>query len=181
MNDIKILQAKPEDAEQVYKVWRETWLDTYPNADAGITEEDVRIMVEGKNGELENEKIKKWRDRIQKFNSGDTDRVFVAKKSDVIVGIVAPQIINGQKRVGVLYVLPSEQGQGVGGKLLKKAIEWHGREKDIYLHVAKYNQATIDFYEKNGFKTTGKDVTDQSTRVGDNKPIPEIEMVLKQK
>jgi hypothetical protein len=44
--------AKPEDAEGVFDVQRLTWLATYPNAEAGITEEDIRVRVEGEHGEL---------------------------------------------------------------------------------------------------------------------------------
>jgi hypothetical protein len=46
-----IKQAKPEDAEAICSLLRETWLDTYPNAEAAITREDIRLRIEGRQGE----------------------------------------------------------------------------------------------------------------------------------
>ena len=106
--------------------------------------------------------------------------IFVARSHHKVVGFAASVIQDdGQRRIGAIYVLPEMQGKGIGGSLLKKAIEWHGRSADIFLHVAAYNQHAIDFYKANGFKTTDKSVRDEDAQSGGAKEIPEIEMVLR--
>lgn len=89
--------------------------------------------------------------------------------------------MDGQRRIGAIYVLPGEQGKGTGSKLLQKAVDWYGRDEDIFLHVASYNQQSIDFYKHHGFETTGTHITDDDAITSGSKPIPEIEMVLKAK
>jgi ribosomal protein S18 acetylase RimI-like enzyme len=168
--------ARPEDAEGVFEVQRRTWLATYPNTEAGITEEDIRLRVEGEHGELVTQKIERWRSAIE--TAGDKRAVFVVRDNQRVVGFVAPAIMDGQRRIGAIYVLPDTQDKGLGSKLLQAAIEWHGRDEDIYLHVASYNQNAIDFYKQNGFEETGKAISDEMAQLGNGKEIPEIEMVL---
>jgi ribosomal protein S18 acetylase RimI-like enzyme len=176
-NDIVVKLAQPEDSEGVFNVQRKAWLDTYPNHEIGITEEDIRVRIEGKNGELIPNKIERWRHAtgagVKKL------AVFVVKDAGRVVGFVAPAIRDGQRRVGAIYVLPEMQNKGIGGKLLESAIGWHGRSEAIYLHVASYNKKAIDFYKRNGFEETGKEIADEVAKVGDGKAIPEIEMVLR--
>ncbi len=171
--------AKPEDAEGIFDVQRLTWIATYPNAEAGITEEDIRVRVEGEHGELIPQKIERWRSGIEA--TGNERATFVVRDNDKVVGFVAPGIRDGQRRIGAIYVLPETQGKGVGGKLLQKALEWHGRDEDIFLHVATYNHNAIDFYKKNGFEETGNEIKDEVAQLDNGKEIPEIEMVLKAK
>jgi ribosomal protein S18 acetylase RimI-like enzyme len=176
---VQVEVAKPEDAEGVFDVQRLTWLATYPNTEAGITEEDIRVRVEGEHGELIPQKIERWRKGIEA--AGSERATFVVRDNDKVVGFVAPAIRDGQRRIGAIYVLPETQGKGVGGKLLQKALEWHGRDEDIFLHVATYNHNAIDFYKKNGFEETGTEIKDEVAQLGSGKEIPEIEMVLKAK
>ena len=168
--------ARPDDAEAVFNVQRLTWLDTYPNDEAGITKEDIRKRIEGEHGELIPKKIERWKSGIEV--TGEKRAIFVVRDSGKIVGFVAPGIMDGQRRIGAIYVLPEAQGKGVGGKLLQGAVNWHGRSEDIFLHVASYNQNAIDFYMRNGFEETGKPIKDEMAK-GDEKEIPEIEMVLR--
>ena len=168
--------ARPDDAEAVFNVQRLTWLDTYPNDEAGITKEDIRKRIEGEHGELIPKKIERWKSGIEA--TGEKRAIFVVRDSGKIVGFVAPGIMDGQRRIGAIYVLPEAQGKGVGGKLLQGAVNWHGRSEDIFLHVASYNQNAIDFYMRNGFEETGKPIKDEMAK-GDEKEIPEIEMVLR--
>lgn len=171
--------AKPEDAEDVFNVQRLTWLATYPNVEAGITKEDIRVRVEGEHGELIPQKIERWRQGIEA--ACNERATFVVRDNDKVVGFIAPAIRDGQRRIGAIYVLPEIQGKGVGGKLLQKALEWHGRDEDIFLHVATYNHSAIDFYKTNGFEETGNEIKDEVAQLGNGKEIPEIEMVLRAK
>jgi len=168
--------AGPEDAEEIFNVQRLTWMDTYPNDEAGITEEDIRKSIEGEHGELIPKKIDRWKNGIEA--TGEKRAIFVVRDKGKIVGFVAPGIMDEQRRIGAIYVLPETQGKGVGSKLLQRAVDWHGRSEDIFLHVASYNQNAINFYKTNGFEETGNPIKDEMAK-GDEKEIPEIEMVLR--
>ena len=175
-NEPVIERAIPQDAEAVSELLRRTWMATYPNAEAGITEEDIRLRTEGENGERISQNIEDWRKRIE--TSDGSVAVFVAKKDGRVVGMTAPGIIDGKRRIGAMYVLPENQREGVGRALMQKALEWHGTEEDIYLLVASYNQKAIKFYKDNGFEQTDRVVEDKGNVYG-NTRIPEIEMILK--
>jgi|ERR1700757_4252885 len=167
--------AKPEDAADIYNVQRLTWIATYPNERVGISVDDVRARVEGKNGELIDKQVNRWRETINQSR-----QLSVARMNGKVVGFVAPFFDEQaqQKRVGALYVLPDVQGKGVGQALMTAALQYLGRDDDIYLHVASYNDDAINFYKKQGFVMTGKDVTGGVSPLLDGRHIPEVEMVL---
>lgn len=174
---LEVEVAKPEDAAEVFEVQRRTWLDTYPNEEAGITHEDIRLRLEGEHGELIPQKVERWREGIE--SRGENRETYVVRDEGKIVGFIAPGIKDGKRRIGAIYVLPEAQGKGIGSALFKKALEWHGRDEDIYLHVASYNQNAIDFYKRHGFERTNVEIVDEAAQRNGNAPIPEIEMVLK--
>jgi ribosomal protein S18 acetylase RimI-like enzyme len=172
-----IEKANPEDAAAIFDVQRLTWLATYPNEEAGITYKDIRKRLEGEDGELVLQKIDRWKRGIE--TAGDTRQVFVARDEGRLIGFVAPGIMDRQRRIGAIYVLPEAQGRGIGGRLLQKALAWHGDNNDVFLHVATYNQKAIDFYKKHGFEQTATEIVDEAALRNGNVPIPEIEMVRK--
>jgi ribosomal protein S18 acetylase RimI-like enzyme len=174
--NIIIEPAELEDAAAIVEVQRATWLDTYPNKAAGLSYENIRRRVEGENGERIAERVEKWRHRI--ISQKDDPHAFVARIDGEVVGIVFPSVIDGQPRVGSLYVLPSAQGKGIGGQLLREVFKWFGDKTDIYLRVAAYNENAIKFYQKYGFEFTNHEVIDDGNVI-DGKQIPEREMVRK--
>lgn len=169
-------RAVPADAEAVVELLRQTWFDTYPNTEAGITYEDIRRRVEGEKGEHIPQNIERWRSNI--VTTDNSRAVYIARIGDEVVGMVAPSFVDGRRRVGALYVLPEVQGKGIGGKLMRKMLEWHGADNDIYLAVASYNQNAINFYQHFGFEQTNHVIRDEGDIYG-NKEIPEIEMICR--
>jgi len=167
---ITIRRAIPADAEAILQVKKAAWADRYPNEQAGITAEGLRKEFEDDDGNIDPAAIKRWQTGIA---SEGSDRItYVAVDDGRVVGYASPHRIDGQRRVGALYVAPEAQGRGIGRELLQKVLAWHGRDEDIYLHVVSYNEAAIKFYEKAGFVKTGADFPG-------GHELPELEMVLK--
>jgi len=172
---LSIEPAKPEDAKAILTLKRDAWLQTYVNAEQGITAED--ILKAFSDADLD-QAIKNWQKAIANETDDSPKRTFVAKIDGKVVGYTSPDNENGKKQLGAMYVATGAQGQGVGSKLLKKAIEWHGRSNDIYAYAVSYNSKAIGFYEHFGFKKTGVERPEEIDENG-IKLLPDIEMVLK--
>jgi ribosomal protein S18 acetylase RimI-like enzyme len=99
----------------------------------------------------------------------------MARAAGQTVGFVAPALMDGQWRVGALYVLPEAQDRQAGSALMRAALGWLGDGRDVYCHVAEYNDRAIRFYGRFGFELTGRRFDD-----ADSPPrarIPELEML----
>ena len=92
-------------------------------------------MAQGPNGEYVPRRIAYLKEQLAKENdTGET--TFVAKIDGRVVGFINPRIDEqGHRRVGAIYVSPESQGEGVGSKLMKYALDCYGSDKDIYLEV----------------------------------------------
>jgi len=175
MNDIQITTPTPEDAEGIQTVIVETWLDTYPNVEAGITRDDIAHMFADAFTEAS---LQKRRDALA--NVAEQGKLFrVAKDAGPVVGVCG---ISGQEtfnRLGLIYILPRYQGKGIGRKLWEAVLPFLDSTKDTMVQVAAYNTKTIVFYEKLGFTDTGKRLSDEKWRMKSSAVIPEMEMILK--
>ena len=169
--------ATPADAAAIVSVQAQTWLATYPNAELGITREGLRRFLEGENGERIAGRVERTRARIEVHAAapaGGCD--FVAVLAGEVVGLTAPFVESGgRRRVGALYVLPSDQGSGIGHRLLARNLAWHGQDQDVYLMVAAYNERAVQFYARRGFVLTGRPGHDELAI--DGAVMPELEMV----
>lgn len=177
--NLSIEPAKLEDAAEIIALKNQTWIDTYPNKNHGISEDDVRLRVEGKNGENIEPTIERWKDIIAK--SDESSFVLIAKANDKILGMIAPYLSasaeNKQQTIGAMYVRQESQGMGIGRKLMLAALEKLDKSNDIYLGVVEYNHKAINFYKKIGFEFTGKKLDDDGFANGVK--FPEVEMVLR--
>ncbi len=169
-----VRDAKPEDAEAIQKVYRETWLATYPNEEYGITREDIEDMF-SKNDNPET--LERVKERIK--NLGEHTRILVVEIDRKIVGTSRILREESRGKFQTCYVLPEYQGKGIGSMFWNNALKWFDVEKDIFLEVAVYNKNAIYFYEKLGFVDTGKRISDERFKLKSGVVIPEIEMVFK--
>lgn len=165
---ITVEHARPEDAEEMAAVHSQSWLETYPNEEHGVTEAEVARHLAAK----AEGKVERYRKMIETQQEGD-HAAFVARQHGEIVGLTLPYVEkDGRRRLGALYALRKVHGQGVGSQLIEQALAWHGNE-DVYLNVTSYNERAKRFYQKHGFEFTGKEDFEE---LGDVK-MPVMEMV----
>lgn len=170
----KIEIANPEDAEGIYLVQKETWIVTYVNEEAGISEELIKKRFNNPEAS-----ILKIRNRIE---TNELPQFIVRNEKGRVVAFNAPryEIIEGsdesKQRLGGLYVLDEYQGKGIGKMLLLNNIEfWQSKSNlPIFLHVVEYNTKSINFYLHFGFKFTG---LNPPFKLDEDHIIPGIEMV----
>ncbi|MCX7881080.1 MAG: GNAT family N-acetyltransferase [Patescibacteria group bacterium] len=172
---LKIILAKSKDAEGIYQVRKITWINTYPNEKLGITKKDIleRFIEIEKNFETYLDQRKEAL-KNQSFNS----QTWIAKINKQVIGFCTAKRVK-KNEIGAIYILPQFQGKGIGKKLMKKALKWLEKNKDIYVNVVSYNQKAINFYQSFGFIKTGKIVKEEIHDLPCGKTLPEIEMMLK--
>ena len=178
---VEIERAVPDDAETICDIRDRAWIEAYPNAELGITAEDIKLNAQGQNGEFVPKRVAYLKEQLAK-DSGSGLTTFVAKADGKVVGYVDPRIDEqNHRRIGAIYVPPEAQGMGIGGKLMHKVLDLYGTDEDIFLEVVSYNQNAIDFYKRFGFEKTDAVVPDEEGRPDYMKSLPQIEMVLKAK
>ncbi len=172
--NIRICDATPSDAEAIGNILHKTWLATYPNAEFGITVDDIeerfsRIVSE--------EGIRKRADDL--MNLEDTASFLLAMDGDEAVGLCATGINGDNNQLRTLYILPEYQKMGIGRMLWNEALKRFDDGKDIIVQVATYNDNAIGFYKKLGFRETGKLFYDERFDFKSGARIPETELLLK--
>lgn len=170
---ILIQHALPEDAEGILMMKRAAWLATYVNEERGITEEDIYKKFPDSSMP---ESIANWEKGIAGETHDGKRFTFVAKEGDNVIGYTSPLIEDGKCRIGGMYVASDSQDKGVGGRLMRAALDWIGQDHDVYLDVVDYNQNAIGFYEHFGFVPSGKTLPLSVNKDG-IKHLPQIEMV----
>ncbi len=157
------------------RVFRETWLATYPNEEAGITLEDIDDFTRerfsgGRAATLQKE---------LEHPSDPTETILVAKENNAVVGAIRIIRRDNKNQLQAIYVLPDHQGKGIGSKLWEAAQNSLDKDKETYVEVANYNQSAIDFYHRLGFVDTGRKIADERFKMKSGAIINEIELKLK--
>jgi len=140
---------KLDDVESYRKMYAASWMDTYPNAEAGVP---LGWVKEHTDGWLTPEALDDSRKKVE-IVLADKDRQFlyVAKVGDESVGMVHSSSIGGHQRLEALYVDKRYHGKGLGQELLDMALAKLDPSKSIVLEVLAYNERAQRFYQKNGF------------------------------
>jgi len=176
ISEAEITEAEPEDAKGIQEVFYRTWMDIYPNEEAGITRDDIEFRFKDS---FTIEGIRKREEQLRGFLSSPTEKFFIARDKDDIIGVCRVEKRPDENELKAMYVLPEHQGKGVGLKLWSEAEKFFDPEKDTVVHVVTYNTEAIRFYEKLGFKDTGRRWTDEQFRMKSGSVFPEMEMVKK--
>ena len=168
---LEVVEATLADANIIAEIQKITCLATYPNATYLITKQDLLHRLSTVVS------ADKWQEVLVKKDS----KTFVAKVDNEIVGFCFCKKEVERGHIGSIYILPTQQGKGIGQIVLAEAIVYLGRQKPIALEVVVYNTNAILFYKKLGFIESGKAIKPEQTVVFKSGTVlPEIEMVLPQ-
>ena len=81
---------------------------------------------------------------------------WVCEEQDVVLGYCILSMAVDEAHILNICVAPSEQGQGIGRKMLENLIETaRGRAETMFLEVRPSNTVAIALYEKMGFNQIG--------------------------
>ena len=144
---ITIREAVLADAAGIAQVHVESWRTTYPGI---MPQEHLDALSVA-------EREQKWQ-RILSPGSADSTYTFVAETEDgEIVGFTegGPDRSGGpgsQAEIYVIYLLKSQQGRGVGRRLLQTAARrlHAGGYSSLFLWVSALNRPACRFYEAVG-------------------------------
>ncbi len=82
LSRVKIALASPEDTRAIKEVFYITWLDTFPNYEAGITVEDIEYWYKD---DFTEENLQKTREALA--NPEKERTLLTAKDSGKVVGV----------------------------------------------------------------------------------------------
>lgn len=139
---VKVAEAKQEDLKIVHELAHKIWPDTFKEI---LSPQQIEYMLE-------------WMYSITSLENQANEKghsFLLAKDNEQYIGYASYQLNceSNRTKLHKIYVLPEQQGKGIGKILLQeiiaKALE--GENKKLFLNVNKHNKA-VNFYEKNGFK-----------------------------
>jgi ribosomal protein S18 acetylase RimI-like enzyme len=125
----------------VQSIAHQTWPNTFAKI---LTKEQIVYMLDWM-----------YHKTILEKNYDDGHLFYAYFENNLAIGFLAIQVnlLEGKSlKIHKLYVLPNQQGKGVGYKLIQKAIEIAKKldQKNVFLNVNRFNQA-VDFYKRVGF------------------------------
>lgn len=172
--NVTFRQSVPDDVYGIREVQRITWLNTYPNEEAGITAQDIKDKFKNDTTVEGMQKIEENKKKYDNPNLLTT----VAVDENKIIGFCVAGKENENGRIQAIYLCPKYQGKGIGSKLIQAALAYLQNVKSIYLNVVAYNTKAIIFYKKHGFVETGKKgMLDTAAKLPSGKTFPEIELI----
>lgn len=125
----------------VQSIAHQTWPNTFAEI---LTTEQIDYMLDWM-----------YHKAILEKNYDDGHQFYAYFENNLAIGFMAIQVnlLEGKSmKIHKLYVLPNQQGKGVGYKLIQKAIEIANNleQKNVFLNVNRFNKA-VDFYKRVGF------------------------------
>jgi ribosomal protein S18 acetylase RimI-like enzyme len=168
----KIRKIKPDDFLDLHQIYFLAWLNTYPNEEFNITAEDIVYKYEQR---LMPEKIEESKKKIAQTKENELKLLLEYNKKVVALCNVVKN--KGYNQLQSIYVLPEYQGLGIGGCIWLEAEKFLDPYKKTIVRVTSYNNKAINFYEKLGFKSTGKIFKEDKFKMRNGAVFPELEMV----
>jgi ribosomal protein S18 acetylase RimI-like enzyme len=144
---MKLREAKVEDAEEIEKAARESWLDAYE----GIHTEEALNEIREKDQILS---MKTLKDTI---TDNSTIFLVVEKEGEIKGEMILRDNRDNYFQLKSAYVKPEAQGKGIGTALVKKAEEKLPETVEVLkASVLKENSEAVKFYKSKGFEKTGE-------------------------
>ncbi|MBV6695661.1 GNAT family N-acetyltransferase [Kitasatospora aureofaciens] len=144
--------ASPCDAAELSRVHLTAWLETYPNAAAGIDADWIRKNV---GWVVTPEGVARWREAIEAAAlRPEQDFCRIARSTDQAVGFLCGHR-SDVATLGPMYVLARFAGRGIGSRLMDEYLEWVG-VRPVFLWATTYNERAVRFYTRHGFVDSGE-------------------------
>jgi GNAT superfamily N-acetyltransferase len=145
-NEIEVVPAVPGNARDIHAITWSAW-NTYANGNP-VTTQDIREYFTDSRGIT----IPSIAQRIAKPAYGE--RNFCGLRNGIIVGFMRIVVRPGSNWLESLYVYAQHQGNGVGKKLMRRAmLECDGAQRTTLLAV-NYAAPAIALFNSFGFMET---------------------------
>lgn len=145
-----IERPQVEDALELATMHNQSWLDTYPNDEHGVSLEYINEIIAPR---LSTGGLDRRRSNIERSKNDPTYFFRIARnESGSIVGFVDGFLENDRYELAGLYTDQNTHGTGLAMQLWDSYKEWADTSKVIWLTVATYNDRAKAFYNKIGFK-----------------------------
>ena len=149
MNNVTIRLATPADTKAVIALCQPIYAEVYPNAKYGMKPEHFSKEVFASQNTF---------DHFASMLSSDPHkRAYAALSDDQIIGSIAIERKPDNYEMHMFYVSPDFRGQGVGGRLFAKALEFVTESLPIRGNAAETNKTAIDMYLRWGFHLVPED------------------------
>lgn len=134
-----IQEIEVNELYRIHELASKTWFNTYSNI---LIEDQLNYMFEMMYN-IENLKV----------NIKDGSKFYILKEHDVDLGFIEIKQKKESIKLNKIYVIPNNQGKGIGKLLIRKACQIGKENKCLYieLNVNRFNKA-IYFYQKNQFE-----------------------------
>lgn len=146
---MKIIEAEEKDIPIIQKLSDVVWPVTFADI---LSVDQIKFMME-----------MMYSTEALREQLADGHRYALAKEGDVYLGYLSIQHFESEfsTKIHKIYILPNQQGKGVGRLLIEYAKEQAKRNGSLYLtlNVNRYNKA-LHFYQHLGFAITGKEDID---------------------
>lgn len=168
--NIKIKEAEPKEAKKIDNLIFKVRLKTYSNKKENITKKDIKIHPRFQ------------RDFFSKnlaFFDDKNKKIIVAKKGNKILGICFVEKGDEINKLKNIHILNKFHRLGIGKMLWQEALKFLGKDNDIEVILATYNNVAIKFYESLGFKDTGERYRDEDRKMKNGSIMEGMRMVLR--
>jgi ribosomal protein S18 acetylase RimI-like enzyme len=149
MRQFEIRSATIDDVPGIRAMQAQSWLETYPNEENGVTKEWVNDKTVDW---MTPEKIDVSKKHLSAVFADPTQFYRVSYRGNDVVGLIHVSTREDETtHLEGLYTDASVHGGGLAQELMALADDWIDG-KQVTLEVASYNARAIRFYEKHGFK-----------------------------
>lgn len=149
MQDIIIRDTTVEDILPLRTMHGQSWRDTYPNEEQGVSREWVEERTASW---ITPEGIEKSKEHVKDIYGHPNHIHKVALHDGKIVGGVHISKTKEKQHLEALYIDKAYYGTGLAQRLMEEALNWSDPHRPIDLQVATYNVRAKAFYRKYGFK-----------------------------